>query len=380
MEPVATPKRKYVDYVMLSVVMILIAFGFIMVYSTTAYQASITEKYHNDAFYFLKRQLVATFIGVIAMLAATFTPREVIKKLVIPAYFVAVGALVLILTPLGVKVNGAKRWINVGFTQLQPAEIAKIAVILCVAFFICQLEDAMKGKKAYWFVFCIPLPLCGMTFLFTKDLSSTIIIFMIGFVMLSIVHPDWKRTVIVFGSLAALAGLFVLLIVLFPHFKLWDFRADRILAWIHPDSDTEAAYQTSQALYTIGSGGLFGKGIGRSVQKLGILPEAENDMVFAVICEELGLFGAISVIGLFTAIVIRLSAIAQNAKDLFGAMITVGVLSHIAVQVIFNVAVVTNIMPNTGISLPFISYGGSATLILLTELGLVLNVCRDHEF
>jgi len=379
-EQITQPKKRYIDYVMLSIVLILLTFGFIMVYSTTAYEASMNKKINNDAFFYLKRQVLATLVGVVGMIFATFIPRDFIKKCAIPVYIFSGITLFLILTPLGIRVNGAKRWLNLGVTNLQPAEIAKLAVVLCVAYFVCRLEDSMKGKKPYWFVFCIPLPLCFLTLVITKDLSSTVIIFLIGFSMLSVVHPNWKRTLIVISAGAAFIALVVGLVVLFPDFPLWSFRGDRILAWVDPGSDSEAAYQTSQALYTIGSGGFFGKGIGRSIQKLGVLPEAQNDMVFAVICEELGLFGAISILGLFTALIIRLSAIAQNAKDLFGALVTVGVLAHISLQVMFNVAVVTNLMPNTGISLPFISYGGSAVLVLLTELGIVLNVCRDHKF
>lgn len=378
-EQIAVRKVRYVDYVMLSIVLILLAFGFIMVYSTTAYEASIYTKYNNDAFYFLKRQLAASVVGVGGLLAAMLVPRSFIKRMAFPAYVAAAISLLLILTKVGYEVNGAKRWLDLGLFNLQPAEVAKFAVILAVPFFVCKFENTIKGKKPYWFVLAVPLPLCFMTLVFTKDLSSTVIIFLIGFSMLSVVSPDWKRTLIVMAIGAAIVAILIALVQLFPDFPLWSFRGDRIHAWIDPTSDSEAAYQTSQALYTIGSGGLFGKGIGRSIQKLGNLPEAQNDMVFAVICEELGLFGAISVLGLFAIIVTRLTAIARNAKDLYGALITVGVLTHISLQVIFNVAVVTNLMPNTGISLPFISYGGSAVLFMLTELGLVLNVCRDHK-
>lgn len=379
-EKVDHKKKAYIDYSLVFVVLFLIVFGLIMIYSTTSYESSISEITNKDASFYLKKQMVATFLGLIAMVFVMFFPRKIIYNLSIIIYGVAAAMLFLVITPLGQEVNGARRWLNLGVFTIQPAEVAKLAVIIGVAFFLCKIENGIRGKKAFWFVFFIPIPLCFLTLVFTKDLSSAAIIFLIGFSMLYVVCPNVKWVAAISAAGAGFIGLMVFLVLKFPSFPLWDFRGDRIIAWRDPTSGSDAAYQTLQALYAIGSGGIFGKGIGQSVQKLGVLPEAQNDMVFAVICEELGLFGGICILFLFILVIWRLLVIANNASDLFGALIVVGVLAHISLQVILNIAVVTNVVPNTGISLPFISYGGSAVLVLLCEIGLVLGVARDVRF
>lgn len=372
-------KKRRIDYILIILVMILLAFGLVMVYSSTAYTASVSSKYDNNPYYFFSRQVFFSVGGLFVMFFATFFPRKWIRKSAPFIYIVANILMFLVLTPLGVRVNGARRWIRLGI-QIQPAEICKFAVIVGMAALVCWFGNAMKSRQGYWWAFILPAPLAAWALLFTKDLSSAAIIFLIGYFTLSIVHPNTKRVLIITAAGIAFLVLMVFLIEKFPDFKVWSFRGDRIHAWLNPEGESEAAFQTSQALYTIGSGGWVGKGIGRSVQKLGVLPEASNDMIFAVICEELGLFGAICIVGLYTAVIFRIWDIAKRAKDLFGALCVVGVMCHISVQVIFNMAVVTNTLPNTGISLPFISYGGSAILILMAEIGLVLNVGRDQIF
>lgn len=372
-------KKRRIDYILIILVMILLAFGLVMVYSSTAYTASVSSKYDNNPYYFFSRQVFFSVGGLFVMFFATFFPRKWIRKSAPFIYIVANILMFLVLTPLGVRVNGARRWIRLGI-QIQPAEICKFAVIVGMAALVCWFGNAMKSRQGYWWAFILPAPLAVWALLFTKDLSSAAIIFLIGYFTLSIVHPNTKRVLIITAAGIAFLVLMVFLIEKFPDFKAWSFRGDRIHAWLNPEGESEAAFQTSQALYTIGSGGWVGKGIGRSVQKLGVLPEASNDMIFAVICEELGLFGAICIVGLYTAVIFRIWDIAKRAKDLFGALCVVGVMCHISVQVIFNMAVVTNTLPNTGISLPFISYGGSAILILMAEIGLVLNVGRDQIF
>ena len=211
----------------------------------------------------------------------------------------------------------------------------------------------------------------------TENLSSAIIIFGVAGLMLFVASPDYKRFVVIGLIGIAGAALLVFLIAKAGSTEGMGFRSARILAWLDPESDpSDKGFQTLQALYAIGSGGLFGKGLGQSMQKLGYLPEEQNDMIFAVICEELGLFGAIAVILIFILLIWRFMVIANNAPDLFGALLVVGVMGHIAIQVILNIAVVTNTIPNTGISLPFISYGGTSVLFLLIEMGLVMSVAR----
>jgi cell division protein FtsW len=217
----------------------------------------------------------------------------------------------------------------------------------------------------------------GMVLFCTRDLSSAIIIMGIAALMIFVADPKYKKYIVI-GLLcaAAVAGVIYYVSTLEMDNEL-HYRLKRVLAWRNPEAFVEEeGYQTLQALYAIGSGGIWGKGLGQSMQKLGFIPEAQNDMIFSIICEELGLFGAIAIIIMFVMLLWRMMVIANNAPDLFGAMIVVGVMGHIAIQVILNIAVVTNTIPNTGISLPFISYGGTSVLFLLIEIGLVLSVAK----
>ena len=223
----------------------------------------------------------------------------------------------------------------------------------------------------------IPMPICAMVWQITENLSSAIIIFGIAALMLFVSTPDYKRFILLALAGLAVCALAVFLIVSADSSDSLGVRGTRILAWLDPEAYASGkGFQTLQALYAIGSGGILGKGLGQSMQKLGFLPEAQNDMIFSIICEELGLFGAISILIMFILLIWRFMVIANNAPDLFGALLVVGVMGHIAIQVILNVAVVTNTIPNTGISLPFISYGGSAVMFLLIEIGIVLSVGR----
>lgn len=220
-----------------------------------------------------------------------------------------------------------------------------------------------------------PMPIAGMIYIITKNLSSAIIIIGISMLMVFVASPDYKKFVVMGLFVCSVAALLVFLITSTD--LIGGFRSGRIQAWLDPESDAQGiGFQTLQALYAIGSGGIWGKGLGQSMQKLSFLPEAQNDMIFSIICEELGLFGAVAIILMFILLIWRMMIIANNAPDLFGAMLVVGVIGHIAIQAILNIAVVTNTIPNTGISLPFISYGGSSVIFLLIEIGLVLSVAK----
>ena len=226
-------------------------------------------------------------------------------------------------------------------------------------------------------VLLAPIPICFLVWKITENMSSAIIIFGIAFLMLFVSSPDYKRFAALVAAGAGAIGLAVLIIKKMEDSGKLGVRAARVLAWMDPEAYSSGkGFQTLQALYAIGSGGIFGKGLGQSMQKLGFLPEAQNDMIFSIICEELGLFGGIAIIILFLLLIWRFMIIANNAQDLFGALLVVGVLGHIAIQVILNIAVVTNTIPNTGISLPFISYGGTSVMFLLIEIGLVLSVAK----
>jgi len=290
---------------------------------------------------------------------------------------VSIVLIFLVLTPMGVEVNGARRWIRVaGSLRFQPAEIVKIAVILFCASMITHFsKKKLATLKGAFIVIAAPAIMAVLLWKVTDNLSSGIIVGGIAIVMLFVADSDYKKYIVV--VLVAVAAGFILVYAA-THIQSDSFRMGRIAVWLDPEKDPDGiGFQTLQALYAIGSGGVFGKGLGGSMQKLGFLPEAQNDMIFSIICEELGLFGALAVILLFVLLIWRCMVIANNAPDLFGALLVVGVMAHFAIQVVLNIAVVTNTMPNTGISLPFISYGGTSLVFLLVEMGIVLSVARQ---
>ena len=380
MKRVETRRRKkqaeyFFDYTLLFIVLFLLGFGLIMVYSTSSYEASMSASLNYDEAYYLKHQAAATALGLVAMMVVSRIPYHFWEIFALPGYLVSAVLIALVMTPLGITANGATRWLNLG-VSVQPAEIAKLCMILFLASFICKMGKGIRSFRGFLLVLMVPVPICIMVWQITDNMSSAIIIFGIAFLMLFVASPEYKRFLLMGAVGIAGAALLVFVIVQMDSSDL-SFRGNRILAWLNPeDYATGTGFQTLQSLYAIGSGGIFGKGLGQSIQKLGFLPEAQNDMIFSIICEELGLFGGIAVILLFVLLCWRFMVIANNAPDLFGALLVVGVMGHIAIQVILNIAVVTNTIPNTGISLPFISYGGSSVMFLLIEIGLVLSVAR----
>ncbi len=366
----------YFDYSLVFIVLFLLGFGLIMVYSASSYEASISEKLRYDAAYYLKKQAVAAALGLVAMFIVSWIPYHFWEQFAALAYLVSAVLILLVLTPLGYEANGARRWLRLGIS-IQPAEIAKLAMILFLASFICKLGKGLKTNKGFLVVLCVPLPICALVWFITENMSSAIIIFGIAFLMLFVASPDYKRFVVIGIVGVTVVALFVFAFIQMKDSDMLGVRGARVLAWLDPEAYASGkGFQTLQALYAIGSGGIFGKGLGQSMQKLGFLPETQNDMIFSIVCEELGLFGGIAIILLFLLLIWRFMIIANNAADLFGALLVVGVLGHIAIQVILNIAVVTNTIPNTGISLPFISYGGSSVMFLLIEIGIVLSVAR----
>lgn len=365
----------FFDYTLLFIVLFLLGFGLIMVYSTSSYEASISANLKYDEAYYLKHQAFAAVMGFFAMIVVANIPYHFWERFATLGYFVSAILIVLVLTPLGIEANGARRWLNLGLS-VQPAEIAKLCMILFLASFICKMGKGIRTGRGFWMVLMIPVPICVMVWKITNNMSSAIIIFGIALLMLFVASPDYKRFVLMGAAGVAAVAALVFAIIQMEHSDL-GFRGGRMLAWLNPeDYASGTGFQTLQALYAIGSGGIFGKGLGQSMQKLGFLPEAQNDMIFSIICEELGLFGGIAVILLFVLLIWRFMVIANNSSDLFGALLVVGVMGHIAIQVILNIAVVTNTIPNTGISLPFISYGGSSVMFLMVEIGLVLSVAK----
>lgn len=371
-------QETFFDYTLLFIVLFLLAFGLVILYSSSSYDGSLME--NPDPAFFLKKQAGSTVVGLAAMIVVANIPYHFWERFAVLGYIVSI-VLILLIIPFGVEANGAKRWLIVAGISVQPAEVAKLGVILFLASLICRMGRKIRTGKGFFTVLLVPAPISLMVWQITENMSSAIIIFGIGVLMLFVSTPDYRRFVAL-----GLVGAVVCVLTVFIIIKLGDtgglgVRSSRILAWLDPEAYASGkGFQTLQALYAIGSGGILGKGLGQSMQKLGFLPEAQNDMIFSIICEELGLFGAISILLMFLLLIWRFMVIANNAPDLFGALLVVGVMGHIAIQVILNVAVVTNTIPNTGISLPFISYGGSSVLFLLMEIGLVLSVGRGIRF
>ena len=364
----------FFDYSLLFIVLFLLGFGLVMIYSASSYQA-VTE--HGDEAYYLKKQLIAVIIGLVFMTIVANIPYHLWERFAFLGYVVSMALVPLVLTPLGVESHGARRWIRIPGVpmNLQPAEVAKLCMILFLATMVCKMGKSVRTMKGFILMVLLPMPVVLEVYLITKNLSSAVTILGISVLMVFVASPDYKKFIIM--GLAGVTAVGVLLFVIMASGGEGGFRSARIVAWLDPESQAQGkGFQTLQALYAIGSGGIWGKGLGQSMQKLSFLPEAQNDMIFSIICEELGLFGAIAIILMFIMLLWRMMIIANNATDLFGAMLVVGVMGHIAIQAILNIAVVTGTIPNTGISLPFISYGGSSVMFLLIEIGLVLSVAK----
>lgn len=364
----------FFDYSLLFIVLFLLGFGLVMIYSASSYEAF---QEFEDAAYYLKKQLVAIVIGLVMMILVANIPYHFWERFYLLGYIVSMALVPLVLTPLGVESHGARRWVRIPVIglNLQPAEVAKLGMILFLAVMVCKMGKGVRTMRGFIFMVLLPMPVVLEVYLITKNLSSAIIILGISVLMVFVASPDYKKFIIM--GLAGVAAVAILVFAIVSSGGEGGFRSERIVAWLDPESQAQGkGFQTLQALYAIGSGGIWGKGLGKSMQKLSFLPEAQNDMIFSIICEELGLFGAIAIILMFIMLLWRMMVIANNATDLFGAMLVVGVMGHIAIQAILNIAVVTNTIPNTGISLPFISYGGSSVMFLLIEIGFVLSVAK----
>lgn len=367
-------KPEYYDYNLVAAIILLTCFGLVMLYSTSAYTSTI--KYGDDM-YFFKKQAAISFVCIAGALFISMFDYHILARFAGVLYGVAAGSMVLVRTPLGTVSNGARRWLRIGPIQFQPAEIAKIAVIVCLSYMIVHMGKKMNSLKACMTLGAMGTFLALLAYVCTDNLSTAIIIFCITVGMIFVAHPKTRIFLILVA--VAIAFLAILVFVIGQSVKETDdFRLNRIIAWLHPENATgTAAYQTIQALYAIGSGGFLGRGLGNSIQKLGSVPEAQNDMIFSIICEELGIVGGVILLLLFGYLLYRLCFIAQNAPDLFGSLIVSGIFIHIALQVILNIAVVVNLMPNTGVTLPFISYGGTSIMFLMAEMGLALSVSKQ---
>lgn len=370
-------KPDYYDYSLVAAIILLTCFGLIMLYSTSAYTSTIR---FNDDMYFFKKQTAISFVCIAGALFISMFDYHILAKFTGVLYAVAAGTMILVRSPLGTVSNGARRWLKIGPIQFQPAEIAKIAVIVCLSYMIVHMGKKMNSLKACMILGAMGTFIALLAYVCTDNLSTAIIIFCITAGMIFIAHPKTRIFLIIAAVAIAVIAIGVFIIGQSVQ-QTDDFRLNRIVAWLHPENATgDAAYQTIQALYAIGSGGFLGRGLGNSIQKLGSVPEAQNDMIFSIICEELGIVGGVILLLLFGYLLYRLFFIAQNAPDLFGSLIVSGIFIHIALQVILNIAVVVNLMPNTGVTLPFISYGGTSIMFLMAEMGLALSVSRQIKF
>lgn len=363
-------KRQHgkIDIVFLSLVLVLLTVGLVMLFSAS-YAYSYT--YYGNSYRFILRQAEFAVIGVIVMLVLSKIDYHFYRKFAWVIFFIST-ALLIILLALPPMVDGmdVKRWFVVGPINFQPTEIAKFAIILLLSHLITANQKQMGNIKLILFLLFLLGSTCVLVVL-EPHLSATVLIFCIGVLLLIIGGMKWIH-------LGAFAGVGVAGVVLALVTGIVGYGGDRIKYWLDPWADPMGkGYQTIQSLLAIGSGGIMGRGLGKSRQKYLWVPEPHNDFIFSIVCEELGIIGAIIIILLFCALVWRGFTIAIKAKDKFGCLMAVGLTFQVGLQAILNILVVTNTIPNTGISLPFFSYGGTALVLLLAQMGIMLSISRD---
>jgi len=353
-----------IDYPFLILVLILMAIGLIMLFSAS--HATAYEEGHASTYYF-SRQAIFAVAGIAIMIMISFMDYRRFRMFSPMLLMISIGLLIAVLL-VGTGNYGEKRWINLGFTQFQPSEIAKVAVIFFFSSMISvnttKMHTFRHGVLPYVVVLAI---ISGLMFL-EPHLSGAILIVGVGAALMFMGGTHWKWFAIAVGS-AGVAGAAAI--------SFLDYARQRVDTWMNPFNDpSDSGYQIIQSLYAIGSGGALGLGFGNSRQKYLYLPEAHNDFIFAIVCEELGFIGALLILILFALLVVRGFWIALHARDKFGSLLAGGITTMVALQTVLNIGVVTGVLPVTGAALPFFSYGGTALLILLAEMGVVLSVSR----
>lgn len=358
-----------VDIVFLVLILLLLTVGLTMLYSASYAQSEYDTRYESSTKY-LQKQALCGAIGLLAMWFCSRVPASFWSRMAWPIYWVSIVLLLLVLVA-GETVNGAKRWINIAGIQFQPSEIAKFSMIVLLAKLTRTFGGSAKefryGVLGFGFAMLgilVPLAL-------ERHLSAILLMGMVGVAMMFVAGTNMKWLL----AGAAGAGVFVLVYITFM-----GYAGDRVTAWLHPELDpADTGYQILQSLYAIGSGGVFGLGLGRSRQKYLYLPFQHNDYIFAIVCEELGLIGAVLIMALFAVTIVRGYWIALHARDRFSTVLAAGLVTLIAVQTILNLCVVSNLLPSTGIALPFFSYGGTALAMNLGEMGVVLGISRYRD-
>ncbi|MBQ7175544.1 MAG: FtsW/RodA/SpoVE family cell cycle protein [Lachnospiraceae bacterium] len=375
--PVRKPKHFY-DYSLLFGVIFIFALGLLVIYSSSQYMAMLEK---GDGQYYFKRQLIIGSFGLLVAIVLSLIDYRFLKNMVMSfaAYLGSCGLLLVTLIS-GLASHGKTRWLSIAGISFQPAEVAKVGLILLLAYYISVHGPNMRKSKHI--VRAIGFSLIPTALILKQNISSAFIVAMIAAVMIFVAVKNYSVFAFLgtFGMGCILGAKPLLHRVIIERGmtsrpeKYW---MRRIVGWAAPEIFEADAYQTMQGMYAIGSGGMTGHGLGESIQKFGKIPEVQNDMIFTIVCEEFGFIGAATLILLFFYIIYRIYKIAYNAPDVFGTMICAGVMAHLGLQVALNIAVVTMVIPNTGVTLPFISYGGSAVLITMAEIGLVLSVAHQ---
>lgn len=357
-----------IDIPFLGLTIALLTIGLIMLFSASYPYAYY---YKDSSYYYFIRQILFAVAGLVAMLLMSKINYKILKAIYKPVFVVTIALLVIVLFH-HTNVQNFKRWIPLGPVTIQPSDLAKFTIILTLAVYISKYYKKMKTMK---YGILIPIGIiaifCGLIYL-EHHLSCTILMFFIGACLMFAGGSDWK----LFAFGLAVIVLLGFLVVSFPTL-IENYAGKRIVAWIDKDYDPlNGRWQTNNSLYAIGSGGFFGVGLGNSKQKYLYVSEPQNDFIFSIVCEELGFLGAAIIIALFAALVIRGLIIASRCKDKFGSLLIIGVVAQIGLQVVLNILVVTDTLPNTGFAFPFFSYGGTAIFMLLFEIGVVLSVSR----
>ena len=358
-----------IDIPFLVILLALLGLGLVMLYSASCVQSAYDSGHRTTTLY-LRKQAICAAAGAAAFFLFSRIPVGLWYKL---CWLLYAGSILLLLGVLfmGQEVNGAKRWISIGGIQFQPSELAKFAMILVFA--RLTRDYGPRAKKFRFGVLGFGIALVGilLPLALEKHLSAIMLMGMVAVVMMYVAGTNIRW--LLAGALSAV--IFVLVYISFM-----GYAGDRVSAWLHPEQDPgDTGYQILQSLYAVGSGGLFGLGLGRSRQKYLYLPFQYNDYIFAIVCEELGLFGAVGIIALYIALILRGYWIALRARDRFSTVLAAGLMTLIAVQTVLDLCVVTNLLPSTGISLPFFSYGGTALAVNLGEMGIVAHISRYRD-